>query len=62
VRNIALHYLVLHADTTRMTDAADIVWIVKPEGASKRTILFDAGYYRQDLLDKYKPSPYERPS
>lgn len=61
-RNIPLHYLVLHADTTRVSDAADIVWVLRPEGTSKRTILFDAGYYRQQLLDAAKPVPYARPS
>jgi glyoxylase-like metal-dependent hydrolase (beta-lactamase superfamily II) len=61
-RDIPLHYLVLHADTTRVTDAADIVWVLRPEGPSKRTILFDAGYYRQRIVDRTKPDPYERPS
>jgi glyoxylase-like metal-dependent hydrolase (beta-lactamase superfamily II) len=61
-RHIALHYLVLHADSLRMTDAADIVWVLRPEGTSKRTILIDAGYYRQKLLAMSKPVPYERPS
>jgi glyoxylase-like metal-dependent hydrolase (beta-lactamase superfamily II) len=32
------------------------------EGASKRAVLFDAGYYRQKFLDQSKPVPYERPS
>jgi glyoxylase-like metal-dependent hydrolase (beta-lactamase superfamily II) len=57
-----LHYLVLHADTTRKLDIAYIVWVLEPEGASKRTILFDAGFYRQKFLDKWKPTPYEQPS
>lgn len=30
--NIPLHYFVLHADTTRMTAAADIFWVLRPEG------------------------------
>jgi glyoxylase-like metal-dependent hydrolase (beta-lactamase superfamily II) len=60
--HIALHYLVLHADTTRAVDLADIFWMLRPEGPSKRTILFDAGYYRQSILDKTKPVRYERPS
>jgi glyoxylase-like metal-dependent hydrolase (beta-lactamase superfamily II) len=61
-RNIPTHYLVLHADTTRMSDAADIVWILRPESNPKRAILFDAGYYRQKIVDKTKPDPYTRPS
>jgi hypothetical protein len=42
-RYIALHYLVLHADTTRLTDAADIFWVLRPEKTSKCVILCDAG-------------------
>lgn len=61
-RNIPTHYLVLHADTTRVSDAADIFWVLRPDGDSKRTILFDAGYYRQQIVDKAKPDPYARPS
>jgi len=61
-RDIPLHYLVLHADTTRTSDAADIVWVLRPEGTSKRIILFDAGYYRAKLVDMAKPVPYSRPS
>jgi glyoxylase-like metal-dependent hydrolase (beta-lactamase superfamily II) len=60
-RDIPLHYLVLHADTTRTSDAADIIWVLRPEGPSKRVILFDAGYYRQRLMGMAKPVPYTRP-
>lgn len=60
-RDIPLHYFVPHADTTLKLDAADIFWVLEPEGAS-RAVLFDAGYYRQKLLDQSKPVPYERPS
>src|SRR5579872_106577 len=60
--NIPLHYLVLHADATRVTDAADIFWVLRPGGTSKRVILFDAGYYRQEIMAKTKPAHYERPS
>jgi glyoxylase-like metal-dependent hydrolase (beta-lactamase superfamily II) len=61
-RNIPLHYFVPHADTTRKLDCANIIWVLKPEAASKRVVLFDAGYYRQKFLDQAKPVPYERPS
>jgi glyoxylase-like metal-dependent hydrolase (beta-lactamase superfamily II) len=61
-RNIPLHYLVLHSDTTRTSDAADIVWVLRPEKTSKRVILFDAGYYRRKLVDMARPLPYTRPS
>src|SRR5581483_6149104 len=60
--NIPLHYLVLHADTTRVTDAADIFWLLRSQGMSKRVILFDAGYYRPEIMVKTKPARYERPS
>ena len=61
-RGIPLHYFVPHADTTLKLDCADIFWALKPEGTSKRAILFDAGYYRQKFLGQAKPVPYERPS
>src|SRR5579871_1419001 len=61
-RDIPLHYLVLHADSARRSDVADIVWVLRPEGPSSRVILFDAGYYRQQIVDKAKPVPYTRPS
>jgi glyoxylase-like metal-dependent hydrolase (beta-lactamase superfamily II) len=59
---IPLHYFVPHADTALKLDCADIFWVLEPEGASKRVVLFDAGYYRQKFLDQAKPVPYERPS
>jgi hypothetical protein len=59
---IPLHYFVPHADTALKLDCADIFWVLEPEGASKRVVLFDAGYYRQKFLDQVKPVPYERPS
>ena len=61
-RDIPLHYFVPHADTTLRLDCADIIWVLEPEGASTRVVLFDAGYYRQKFLDQSKPAPYERPS
>jgi glyoxylase-like metal-dependent hydrolase (beta-lactamase superfamily II) len=61
-RDIPLHYFVPHVDTTLKLDCADIIWVLEPAGASKRVVLFDAGYYRQKLLDQAKPVPYERPS
>jgi glyoxylase-like metal-dependent hydrolase (beta-lactamase superfamily II) len=61
-RDIPLHYFVPHVDTTLRLDCADIIWVLEPEGTSKRTLLFDAGYYRQEFLDRSKPVPYERPS
>ena len=61
-RDIPLHYFVPHADTTLKLQCADIFWVLEPEGASKRRILFDAGYYRRKFLDSAKPQPYERPT
>jgi glyoxylase-like metal-dependent hydrolase (beta-lactamase superfamily II) len=61
-RGIPLHYFVPHVDTTLTLDCADIFWVLEPEGASQRVVLFDAGYYRQKFLARSKPVPYERPS
>ncbi len=61
--------LVLGADTTRRTDLAFIVWVLKPAGASTATpsgtshvVLFDAGFYRNEFLSQWKPFDFVKPS
>jgi glyoxylase-like metal-dependent hydrolase (beta-lactamase superfamily II) len=65
-RDIPLHYFVPRADTALTLQCADIFWVLMPTGASggasKRVVLFDAGYYRPKFLDQAKPVPYQRPS
>lgn len=61
--------LVLGDDSTRHTDLAFIVWVLKPAAATvdpstgkPPLVLFDAGFYRQKFLDSWKPFDFVRPS
>jgi glyoxylase-like metal-dependent hydrolase (beta-lactamase superfamily II) len=59
LRGFPLRYLVLHADTTRKQELAFIVWALRD---GQRTVLFDAGFYREKFLTSWKPDPYAKPS
>lgn len=50
--------MVLGADTARRVDPAMMVWLVRGGG---RTILVDAGFYRQQFLDSWNVRDFERP-
>ena len=57
------------ADTARRTDLAFIVWVLKSTGpetrsdsAGARTVLFDAGFYREKFLTQWKPFDFVQPS
>jgi glyoxylase-like metal-dependent hydrolase (beta-lactamase superfamily II) len=52
-------FLVAGADSARQSPLAFTVWLIRGGG---RTILLDAGFYRQKFIDRWKPSPYARPS
>jgi len=56
--------LVLGADTTRRSELAFIVWVLKGTGpgASGHTVLFDAGFYRDQFLKAWKPTDFVKPS
>ncbi len=59
--------LVLGADTTRRTDLAFIVWVLKPTGSAgaatgSHVVLFDAGFYRDQFLAQWKPVDFVKPS
>ena len=69
----ALHYgtlaqfpvasLVAGADPARRMDIALMVWLIRvPNGATGRTILMDAGFYRDKFVTRWKPVDYVRPS
>ena len=51
-------YLVAGADSTRKTSLAFTVWLIRGGG---RTVLMDAGFYRQKFLDRWKPASFSRP-
>lgn len=48
------------ADTSRRTDAAMMIWLLK--GSGKRTVLVDAGFYRDDFVQRHSPPDFHRPS
>ncbi len=51
--------LVAGADSTRKLDIAMMFWAL--EGPRGRWVLVDAGFYRQGLLDAWKPAGFVRP-
>jgi glyoxylase-like metal-dependent hydrolase (beta-lactamase superfamily II) len=65
-RGFPVAELVLGADTTRRADLAFIVWVLKPAGSlaagGGRTVLFDAGFYREKFLAQWKPLDFMKPS
>ena len=52
--------LVAGADTARRTDIAMMVWLLKGPGG--RNVLVDAGFQRDDLIQRWKPASYMKPS
>lgn len=51
--------LIAGADTGRRLDIAMMVWLIKGNG---RTVLVDAGFYRDKFLQRWKPADFVRPS
>ena len=51
--------LVAGADSSRRMDIALMVWLLK--GPSGRTVLVDAGFYRDKFMQRWKPADYVRP-
>jgi glyoxylase-like metal-dependent hydrolase (beta-lactamase superfamily II) len=52
--------LVADADPSRRTDLAMAVWMLK--GSGLRTVLVDAGFYRDEFIRDSKPTDFHRPS
>lgn len=52
--------LIAGADTSRRTDVAMFVWLLK--GPGQRTVLVDAGFYREEFIRAAQPADYQRPS
>ena len=52
-------YLVAGADSTRRTPLAFTVWLIRGGG---RTVLMDAGFYREKFIERWKPVGYRKPS
>ena len=58
--NFPVRGLVAGADTARRIDVAAMVWLLKAPGG--RTVLVDAGFYRDEFMARWKPVNYVRPS
>ncbi len=52
--------LVAGADTTRKTDLAMTLWVLR--GENGHVVLVDTGFHRKKFLDDWKPSEYTLPS
>jgi glyoxylase-like metal-dependent hydrolase (beta-lactamase superfamily II) len=52
-------FLVAGADSTRRSQLAFTVWLIRGGG---RTVLMDAGFYRDKFIDRWKPVGYVKPS
>lgn len=51
--------LIAGADSSRRLDLAMMVWLIRGNG---RNVLLDAGFHRQALIDRYKPTEYVTPA
>jgi glyoxylase-like metal-dependent hydrolase (beta-lactamase superfamily II) len=52
--------LIAGADTSRRLDIAMMVWLLK--GPGNRNVLVDAGFYRPDLVTRWKPKDFSTPA
>jgi glyoxylase-like metal-dependent hydrolase (beta-lactamase superfamily II) len=57
--NFPTSELVAGADKARRTDGAFMVWVLKN---ADRTVLVDAGFYRDQFVKEWKPADYRKPS
>jgi glyoxylase-like metal-dependent hydrolase (beta-lactamase superfamily II) len=57
--NFRVAGLIAGADTSRRLDIAMMVWMLRD---ANRTILIDAGFHRPDLIQRWRPTGYVKPS
>jgi len=60
IKGFKVSSLIAGADTSRRLDIAMMVWLLKGPGG--RNILVDAGFHRDDLVQRWKPSDYATPA
>jgi glyoxylase-like metal-dependent hydrolase (beta-lactamase superfamily II) len=60
VKSFRVSGLVAGADTSRRMDIAMMVWLLK--GPAGRTVLVDAGFQRDDLIQRWKPAEFVPPN
>lgn len=55
--------LITGADAARRMDIAMMVWVIRAPGdPTGRTVLMDAGFYREKFMTRWRPVDYVRPS
>jgi glyoxylase-like metal-dependent hydrolase (beta-lactamase superfamily II) len=59
IPNFRVSGLVAGADTSRRMDIAMMVWLLR---GTNRTIVVDAGFQRADLIQRWRPTGYVKPS
>jgi glyoxylase-like metal-dependent hydrolase (beta-lactamase superfamily II) len=59
IPNFPVRGLIAGADTSRRMDIAMTVWLLKGNG---RTVLVDAGFYRDKFVQRWKPADFILPS
>ena len=59
VPNFPVRGLIAGADTSRRMDIAMTVWLLRGNG---RTVLVDAGFYRDKFVQRWKPANFIQPS
>ena len=59
VAGFPVRNLIAGADTSRRTDIAMTVWMLRGNG---RTVLVDAGFYRDKFVQRWKPVDFVKPS
>jgi hypothetical protein len=57
--NFRVSGLIAGADTSRRLDIAMMVWMLR---GANRTIVIDAGFQRPDLIQRWRPTGYVKPS
>jgi glyoxylase-like metal-dependent hydrolase (beta-lactamase superfamily II) len=60
IKGFKVSSLIANADTSRRLDISMMVWLLKGPGG--RNILVDAGFHRDDLVQRWKPSDFVPPS
>ena len=60
VKGFKVSSLIADADTSRRLDIAMTVWLMK--GSDGRIVLMDAGFKREDLIQRWKPADYVTPA
>jgi glyoxylase-like metal-dependent hydrolase (beta-lactamase superfamily II) len=60
LRNFPVAALVAGADTSRRTDVALTIWLIRRTDG--HNVLVDAGFYRDKFMQRWKPADYIKPS